>query len=173
MRRTLFATVLLTLVSGVCFAASPKAASSKAASSTAEPSNESQIQKRTDEFVAAWNKHDPTEMAYLWSADGDLINPAGQKASGLMQIQRLFQAEQSGLMKQSTFKVNSMSVRLIEPTLAIVDADLEVSGVAAPDGTTMTIKPHVINVMRKSGGQWWIVAARAYNFTPPPAPPAK
>lgn len=154
MRRTLVLFLFLALVSSVSFAAL---------------SNEEQIRKRIDEFAAAWNKHDPTEMAYLWSADGDLINPFGQKASGLLQLQRLFQTEQSGPLKQSTFTVGRTSVRFLEPGLALLDADVEITGIANPDGTTGTIKPHVTNLMRKSGGQWWIVSSRAFLFPPPPA----
>ena len=139
--------------------------------SAAAPSAEAQIRKVGDDFAAAWNKHDPTEMAYLWSADGDLINPFGKKASGLLQIQRLLESEQTTFMKNSTLKITSMSVRMLEPTLAIVDADLEIEGIANPDGTTVTLKPHVTNLMRMSGGRWWIASSRAFLF-PPPAPPA-
>jgi uncharacterized protein (TIGR02246 family) len=124
-----------------------------------------------DDFAAAWNKHDPTAMAYCWSADGDLINPFGRRAKGLTEIQRLFQDEQNGPMKNSTFTITSFSMRYLDATYATVDADAEISGVATPDGSTATIKPHVFNLMRKSGGKWWIAAARAYSYTPPPPPP--
>ena len=75
-----------------------------AAAPPPSPSNEAQIHARADEFAAAWNKHDPTAMAYFWSVDGDLINPFGRKAKGLTEIQRLFQDEQNGPMKNSTFR---------------------------------------------------------------------
>lgn len=157
MRRVLMATVLFVLVSGVAWAA---------------PTNEEQIRKRFDDFAAAWNKHDPTELAYFWSADGDLINPMGRKAKGLTEIQRLFQDEQTTLFKQSTFHAGPQSIRYLEPGLAVVDADVDIQNVLNPDGSTANMKVHVANLMKKSGGQWWIVSARAYNFlTPPPAPP--
>jgi len=137
-------------------------------------SNEQQIRERLDEFAATWNKHDPTNMAYFWSVDGDLINPAGRKAKGLTEIQRLFQDEQNGVMKNSTYSVTSASIRMLEPTLAMVDSDAEITGVANPDGSTATLKPHVAILMRKTGGIWWVVTARAYTFfiPPPPPPPA-
>lgn len=135
-------------------------------------SNEQQIRERADEFAAAWNKHDTMSMAYVWSADGDLINPSGRKATGLMQIERLFADEHKGPFKDSTYTVTKMSVRFLEPTLAWVDSDAEITGVANPDGTIATIKPHVVLLMRKSGGKWWIVSARPYMFLPPPPPPA-
>ncbi|PYQ52672.1 MAG: hypothetical protein DMF59_04020, partial [Acidobacteria bacterium] len=92
-------------------------------------SNEQQIRERLDEFAATWNKHDPTAMAYFWSVDGDLINPSGRKAKGLTEIQRLFQDEQNGVMKNSTYTVTSASIRMLDPTLAIVDSDAEIAGV--------------------------------------------
>jgi uncharacterized protein (TIGR02246 family) len=147
-------------------------AATPAPPATPAVSNDAQIRQVADDFAAAWNKHDPTAMAYFWSADGDLINPSGRKAKGLTEIQRLFQDEQNGPMKNSTFTITSFSMRYLDPTYATVDADVEVSGVATPDGSIVTIKPHVINVMRKSGGKWWIAAARAYTYPPPPPPPA-
>ncbi len=157
MKRVLAAAVAAVLISAVGFA---------------KESNEQQIRARTDAFAEAWNKHDTAAMTAFWSFDGDLINPSGRRAKGMTEIQKLFTEEHSAAMKQSTYKTNSMSIRFIEPDLALVDSDVELSGVAAPDGTTATIKPHVVTLWRKSGGQWWVVSARAYNYLPPPAPPA-
>src|SRR5438445_12890308 len=144
------------------------------AASPAPPavSNDAQIRQVADDFVAAWNKHDPTAMAYVWSADGDLINPFGRKAKGRTEIQRLFQDEHNGPMKNSTYAIPGLSIRYLDPTLALVDDDSEISGITNPDGTTSNLKAHVFNVLRKSGGKWWIVSARAYSFLPPPPPPA-
>ena len=96
-------------------------------------------------------------MAYFWSVDGDLINPSGRKASGLTEIQRLFADEhgQNGPMKQSTYKSVSAKIRFLEPTLALLDQDIEISGITAPDGSMVTQKSHVAALLRKSGGQWW------------------
>ena len=111
-------------------------------------------------------------MAYFWSADGDLINPNGRKAKGLTEIQRLFQDEHNNAMKASSYTITAMSIRMLEPALALVDWDVEVTGVTLPDGSTMTTKPHVVLLLRKTNGKWWIVSARAYAYLPPPAPPA-
>jgi len=159
MKRVLAAAVAAVLISTVGFAADTP---------------EQQIRNRIDEFAAAWNKHDPTAMAYFWSVDGDLINPSGRKASGLTEIQRLFADEhgQNGPMKQSTYKSVSVKIRFLEPTLALLDQDIEISGITAPDGSTVTQKSHVAALLRKSGGQWWINSVRAYNYLPPPPPPA-
>jgi uncharacterized protein (TIGR02246 family) len=137
----------------------------------APPSNEALIRQVADDFTAAWNKHDPMAMAYCWSAEGDLINPFGRKARGLTEIQKLFQDEHNGPMKNSTYAITSVSIRYLDSTLALVDDDSEISGITGPDGTTSNLKAHVFNVLRKSEGKWWIVAARAYAYLPPPPPP--
>jgi uncharacterized protein (TIGR02246 family) len=137
----------------------------------AQKSDEQMILDRAQEFADAWNKHDATAMAYLWAADGDLINPMGRKASGLTEIQRLLADEQSKAMKSSTYAITGMKVRFLNPQMAIVDQDVEVTGVTAPDGTTMTLKPHATAVVTKSGGQWWLASVRAFTFVPPPPPP--
>src|SRR5437016_737360 len=101
----------------------------------AKESNDQQIRDRVGEFEAAWNKHDPQGMASVWSAEGDLINPFGRKARGIAEIVKLFQEEHNGPMKSSTFKVTSVSVRYVEPDLALVDADAEINGIVNPDGS--------------------------------------
>jgi uncharacterized protein (TIGR02246 family) len=165
MVRVLGATLIAVLLCG--------AAAAPPAKSTAPPSksNEAQIRERLDEFAATWNKHDPTDMAYFWSVDGDLITPLGRKAKGLLEIQRLFADEHSKALKNSTYTNTSSSVRFLEPELALVDSDAEISGVTAPDGTVTTMKPHVTTLWRKSGGKWWIAATRAFVYVPPPPPP--
>lgn len=160
MKRVLAAAFLGLLMSSVAFA---------------QKSDEEMILARAQEFADAWNKHDATAMAYIWSADGDLINPMGRRASGLTEIQRLFADEHSKAMKNTTFTITGMKVRFLNPQMAIIDQDAEVTGIANPDGTTMTMKPHVVGVMTKSGGQWWLTTLRAYAYVPmpPPPPPAK
>jgi uncharacterized protein (TIGR02246 family) len=159
MKRVLAATAIALLISSFGFAAE------------APKSDEELIRARAQEFADAWNKHDPTAMAYVWSVDGDVVNPSGRRASGLTEIQRMFADEQSKAMKNTTFTVTGLKVRFLNPQTAIVDEDLEVAGIANPDGTTATMKPHVTSVMTKSGGQWWIASARAFAYLPPPPPP--
>ena len=139
----------------------------------AQKSDEEMIRARAQEFADAWNKHDATAMAYVWSADGDLINPMGRRASGLTEIQRLFADEQSKAFKDSTYTMTAMKVHFLSPMTAIMDQDAEITNVAAPDGSTTTLKPHISALLTKSGGQWWLTSVRAYMFLPPPPPAPK
>ena len=156
MKRVLVAAVAAVLISAAGFA---------------QKTDDQMIRDRITEFEDAWNKHDPAAMTALWSFDGDLINPSGRRAKGMTEIQKLFTDEQTTVMKGTTYKTTDTKIRWVGPDLAFLDLDVEITGVAAPDGTTATIKPHVFSVMRKSGGQWWTSSARAYAYLPPPPPP--
>lgn len=127
------------------------------------------IERRLGEFVTAWNKHDPAQMVAMWHDDGDLINPWGRIAKGRDQVQDLFRDEHTGPMKMCSHQMAIASVRLAADDVAIVDADCTLTGLRDPDGKELPVfKPHVVFVMSKKDGDWKILSARPYAFTPRP-----
>jgi uncharacterized protein (TIGR02246 family) len=123
------------------------------------------------EFVAAWNRHDPTQMASYWAQDGDLINPFGRPAKGRLQVEQLFAEEQGGAMKRSTHQMTVTSARILPGDVAIVDGDCNITGMAGPDGKEMpAFNPHLFMVLGKRDGNWKVLAARPYAFVPQPGP---
>jgi uncharacterized protein (TIGR02246 family) len=136
----------------------------------AKESSEAAIRATDEAFAAAWNKHDAKAMAAVWAKDGDLINPFGRVAKGRAEIEKVLQDEHSTVFKQSTYKPGAMSVRFIEPDIALAESDTEISGVTQPDGTTTTINVHIIRLVQKKDGKWWTVAARPVIYPPAPGP---
>jgi uncharacterized protein (TIGR02246 family) len=137
----------------------------------ARAEDDASIQKRLDEFVAAWNKHDPKALAAVFGPDGDLINPFGRAAKGPAEIEKLFQDEHTGVMKSSTYTLGTTAVRMLDADAAVVDWDGSVDGMVAPDGSAMPpFKHHVTAVLKKQDGQWWIFAVRAMAAGPGGAP---
>jgi uncharacterized protein (TIGR02246 family) len=133
------------------------------------------IQKRHDEWVAAWNGHDPKLMASFWVENGDLMNPYGKQATGRQAIEKFFEAEQTGTgpMVGTTYTGTIENIRYITRNIAVVDVAGEVSGMKGPDGAAMPpFKHHVIWVTEKKDGKWMSVAARAFVPVSPPAPVA-
>ncbi|HVN33258.1 MAG TPA: SgcJ/EcaC family oxidoreductase [Thermoanaerobaculaceae bacterium] len=119
------------------------------------------IEKRTGEFVAAWNHHDPSAMAAVWAPDGDLMNPFGRWAKGREGVAKLLTEEHSTMMKATTFTTNAIAVRILAPNVALADWDFTVAGITAPDGSTVpTQKLHGANVWVKTGGTWFLLAGR-------------
>jgi uncharacterized protein (TIGR02246 family) len=132
------------------------------------------IQKRHDEWVAAWGKHDAKLMASLFVADADLINPFGRKAKGTAEIEKLFTEEHAGPMAKSTYSGKIESIRYIGTDVAIVDVDGEVKGIVDKDGASAPpLKHHVTWIATKKDGKWMAVGARAFVAAAPPAAPAK
>jgi uncharacterized protein (TIGR02246 family) len=132
------------------------------------------IQKRHDEWSAAWNKHDPKLMAAFFVADGELINPFGRHAKGTAEIEKLFTDEQSGPMAGSTYSGTIESIRYLSKTIAIVDVAGEITGMKTPDGAVApAFKHHVTWIAEKKSGKWMADGARAFAYVPAPAAPAK
>jgi uncharacterized protein (TIGR02246 family) len=127
------------------------------------------LHARVEEFKAAWDHNDAKALAALWAPNGDLINPFGRVAKGCAEIEKLFQDEQTTMMKGTTVRIISDSDREIAPDVAVADWDLEVTGMKGPDGAAMPpLKHHVTVVWVKHGGQWWAAAARPVVYAPPP-----
>ena len=137
----------------------------------AKESSEAAIRATDEVFAAAWNKHDAKAMAATWAKDGDLVNPFGRVAKGRAEVEKLIQNEHSMAFQHSTYTPGTMSVRFIEPDIAVAESDTEISGITSPDGTAApTMKVHIIRVVRKKDGKWWTVMARPVIYPPAPGP---
>jgi len=132
------------------------------------------IQKRHDEWSAAWNKHDPKLMAGFFVADGELINPFGRHAKGTAEIEKLFTEEQSGPMAGTTYSGTIEGIRYLSKTIAVVEVNGEITGMKAPDGTAAPpFKHHVTWIAEKKDGKWQAISGRAFAYVPGPGAPAK
>ncbi len=121
-------------------------------------------------FVSAWNAHDAKKMAMVWAEDGDLVNPFGRAERGRAAIEALFEEEHGGVMKPTTYKVESGSMREIGEDLAVADWVGVVSGMMTPDGKPAPdFRHNVTLVYHKKNGHWMLESVRAYVFVPMPA----
>ena len=139
------------------------------AAATGFAQDETAIQKTMSDFTAAWNRHDVKAMTAVFTEDADLINPFGRLAKGRVDIEKLFQQEQTTIMKESTYKLGEGVIRLVAPTVAVSDFDGEILGVHGPAGEPAPpFKHHVTSVHVKKGGKWMTLSARAYVYVPEP-----
>jgi uncharacterized protein (TIGR02246 family) len=160
MKKLLLCAVLLGLIAAPAARASQK-------------DEDAAIQKRSDEWNAAWNSHDPKVMASFWLDNGDLIDPFGRHAQGRDAIEKLLEGDHTGTgpMVGTTYVGTVESIRYIGKNAAIVDVTAEVSGMKGPDGAALPpLKHHVTWVAEKKDGKWMAVAARPCIAVPlPPA----
>lgn len=112
-------------------------------------------------FAAAWNKHDAKAMAATWAKDGDLVNPSGRVAKGRAAIEQLITSEHAAEFKSSTYTPGPMSIRFIEPDIAITESDTAITGIMNPDGTSApTSHVHILRIVERKDGKWLTVTAR-------------
>ena len=129
------------------------------------------IRQRHDEWITAWNKHDPKLMASFWASDGDLINPFGRHARGTAEIEKLFTEEQTGRMAGTSYTGTVESIRYIGENVAIADVAGEIRGMKGPDGAAAApFKHHVTWIAEKKAGKWMSVGARAFVTMLAPTP---
>jgi len=145
------------------------AAAVGAETKTIDAKDKAAIEARMNAFVSAWNAHDPKGMAATWGENCDLVNPFGKRPKGRAEIEKVFEEEQGGVMKTSTYAISSSAVREICPGVAIGDFDSTVTGMTSSDGQAIPAFPHHVTVVYvKEGGKWSAVAGRAFALLPPP-----
>jgi uncharacterized protein (TIGR02246 family) len=117
------------------------------------------ILKRIEEFVTAWNAHDPRAMSMLHAEDADLINPSGRAAKSRTEIETLLKQEHSRGLKDSRLSLKFEAVRFLAPDAAVTDHAYELSGVRDPAGNPITVRGHLTQILKK-GETWQIVVSR-------------
>lgn len=140
----------------------------------AADSNEAAIKNSNQDFVTAWNAHDPKRLAAVFAEDVSLINPFGVKCSGRGEVEKLFAQEHSAVMKASTYTIDSFTLRRVCDDVMVGDWDATITGMIDPGGNPIPPFPHhVTMVYQNRGGHWAGTIVRAFQPLPPPGPPSK
>ena len=113
----------------------------------------------------AWSTNDGAEFARLFTEEGSLINPFGERADGRAALTAMYGEYFGGMLKGTTTSITLTQVRAIGDDHAFTDADQTIYGA---DGDVV-LALHVVNLLRKEGGEWRLLDSRPYSFPPPPA----
>jgi uncharacterized protein (TIGR02246 family) len=140
---------------------------------TVPPAMERGIHDLIQAWEAAWASMDGQTYAAIYAEDANFINPLGGVLAGRQAIADVHAFLLGGLFAGS---VQTAQVRRIVPltgTLAIVDADVFLTGfVALPPGLTETSPGEVATrgrlVAAKNGQRWEILAQQMTRIAPPP-----
>jgi len=126
--------------------------------------DEAAIRKLSNDFFAAWGRHDVKAMAATFAEDADIINPFGRVAKGRAAIEKLFTDEHAGPFKGTTYTA-TVSLRMVAPTVALGDWVSTVDGMHDPAGKALPpFEHHVAVAYVKKDGHWLTIAARPYAF---------
>jgi uncharacterized protein (TIGR02246 family) len=113
-------------------------------------------------FVTAWNHHDATALANLYTSDADFVNVIGLWWHGRDEIRAQHQRLHEGRMKNTTLTSEAPVVRMVSPTVAIAHAKWELRGdVGAPGWKPSDVRRGIIvDVLVKHDGVWQIATTQ-------------
>jgi uncharacterized protein (TIGR02246 family) len=148
------------------FAGAALALSWSVASAQTHPKVDPSLEAMVQKFSDAFNRFDAKAVASFHAKDGTLINPMGDVAHGQDGIARMFDEVAAKRWKGSTSRFTITGSRKVGPNTTWLDLEHELQNVALPDGTTGTMKLHLVWLAQKSGSAWKILEARPYVLLP-------
>lgn len=121
-------------------------------------------------FSEAFNHHDPQASATLFAEDADFTNMRGASDHGRTEIEGLFKGLFSGRLKDAHRTDSVKKIRFLNPDIALMDADWEMTGAKGADGEDVPLRKGLLDwVLTKQNGQWRITVFHESEF-PGPAP---
>jgi uncharacterized protein (TIGR02246 family) len=152
--------------SAACSVGAALALSWSVASAQTHPKVDPALETMVQKFTEAFNRFDAKAVAAFHAKDATLINPMGDVAHGPDGIARMFDEVAAKRWNGSTSRFTITGSRKLGPSTTWLDLDQEVQNVTMPDGTTGTMKVHVVWLAQKLGGTWKVLEARPYMFLP-------
>ena len=122
------------------------------------------IQALYDELCVAWKTNDAGTVAELFTDDGSLINPFGQRADGRAAITSMYAEYFNGLLAGTTTVATVDTIRPIDADHVFVDGRQTVD---APNGATI-FDLHISALVRREHDSWKLVDARPFSLAEPP-----
>jgi uncharacterized protein (TIGR02246 family) len=143
--------------------------------------DEGSIRQLQSAQADAWNRHDATAYAALFTEDGDCVNVVGWWWKGRAQIESKLQAAFAFVFHESQLTITDTSVRFLSPTIAIAHVSWTMTGAKTPPGMPEPRIGIQSQVLQKKAGHWLIqafqntnaVPERPFPVGPPAAAPAK
>ena len=124
------------------------------------------LEEANKKWTAAFNTLDPKAVAAFFTPDATLINPMGKVAHGPAEIAKVFEEDAARIFKGSTSTFTITGTREVGPDTMWLDVEHVAQNAKMPDGTTGTLRNHVVMLVQKQGDEWKWVEARPYTFIP-------
>ena len=129
-----------------------------------EPSLETMLRKFNDAF----NRFDVQEVASFWADDGTLINPIGEYGTGRSGVAKVYGKDTETILDGTTSKFTIVGSRKIGGDCAFLDLDHDIQNFKMPDGSSGSVKLHLVVLAQRKGSSWQWLDARPYAFMRPP-----
>ena len=144
-------------------------------SASAQRSDDTQIRDLQTRQADAWNRHDATAYANLFTADGEVINVVGWWWKGRAQIESRLSDAFAYVFRNSTMTITDVQTRHLTPNLAIAHVSWTMTGSRTPPNIPEPRQGIQIQVLKKVRGKWLIYSFQNTNSVPerpfPKGPP--
>ena len=145
-------------------------------SAAADAGDEGAIRQLEVQQQKAWNRHDAKAYAALFTEDGDCVNVVGWWWRGRSQIESKLTEAYAFVFRESALTVGEVSLRWLNPELAVVHVRWTMTGARTPQGIPAPQQGIQTQLVQKqAGGKWLIAAFQNTNSIPdmpfPKGPP--
>ena len=130
------------------------------------PRDEAAIRQVQVQQAEAWNRHDATAYAALFTADGDVVNVVGWWWKGRSEIERKLTAAFAYVFRESTMTITDVQVRFLSSSTAIAHVRWTMTGAKTPPGVPEPRQGIELQVLQKQKGKWLIVSFQNTNSVP-------
>jgi len=113
----------------------------------------------TQTFATAWNRGDAKGAAACFTEDGVRVGAMGDVQHGRAELEAAYAKMLSGPFAGATARQERGTVRMLSHEFALWQGGIEI---VPPSG--VPVRGHVVQLMKKVGGRWWILEAHPKLF---------
>ncbi len=150
------------LLASFSFAISPARGQSKSTET-----DSAAIRQVITDFIDAFNRHDAHAWAMPFAEDGDFTNVTGLYLHGRKDFEARFTELFTTRLKTAHRTATVRHIRFVTPDVAAVDAEWELVGSKASDGSENPVRKGLFNfVMTRQNGHWVFTIFQESEFAP-------
>ena len=113
----------------------------------------------------AFNQHDSHAVGALFAEESDFTNMRGASRHGRKDIEQNYGTLFAGVLKSAHRTDTVKNVRFLTPEIAEMDANWEMTGTKAADGSDIPVRKGYLDwVIAKVNGQWQIIVFHESEF---------
>ena len=129
--------------------------------------DEAAIEAVESRQAAAWNAHDASAYAALFTPDGDVVNVVGWWWKGRDEIRSKLTGAFATVFRDSRLTIVSVDVRKLSPTVAVAHVRWSMTGARPPPGESTPPQHGIqLQVLVREQNGWLITSFQNTNSTP-------
>ena len=132
----------------------------------AQASDEAAIHNLQIRQADAWNRHDATAYAGLFTEDGDVVNVVGWWWKGRAEIEKKLTAGFAFVFRESRMTITDVQVRFISADIALAHVSWMMVGARTPPGIPEPRDGIQLQILTKQAGKWQIASFQNTSSVP-------